>query len=348
MTSHPLTSMAIADLCQQLALLLKAGVSVADGLFLLADEENDPQTKSMLSSAAAQVDQGTYLSVAFEAAGYFPSHVIGLLQVGEQAGRTEETLLALARYYEDRARMNRQLRSALTYPAVLILMMLVVIIVLLSQVLPVFDDIYASLGGSLTGIAGGLLALGDVLRRLLPLFGVLLGLLVAAVLAFSLIPSLRQRFLQLWQRHFGDRGISRKMNDARFAQALSMAFSSGLPLEESISMASALLADCPAAVNRSKDCLERLTAGEELAAALSQSVMLPPSACRMLTLGLRAGTADTTLEEIARRLSDEAEEALQAKVAMVEPALVLITSLLVGAILLAVMLPLMNIMKAIG
>lgn len=348
MTSFHISSTAIADLCQQLALLLKAGVSLADGLFLLADEESDPQIRSILSAAAKQMDQGAYLSAALEVAGGFPAHVIGLLQVGEQAGRIEETLLALSRYYEDRARMNRQLRSALTYPAVLILMMLAVIVVLLSQVLPVFDDIYASLGGRLTGIAGGLLALGDGLRRSLPFLGVLLGVVVIAVLAFSLVPSLRQRFLQLWQRHFGDRGISRKMNDARFAQALSMAFSSGLPLEESISMASTLLADCPAAIRRSTDCQDRLAAGEELATALSQSAMLPPSACRMLTLGLRAGTGDTTMEEIARRLSEEAEEALQAKVALVEPALVLITSLLVGAILLAVMLPLMHIMKAIG
>lgn len=342
------TNMAISDLCHQLALLLRAGVRQSDGLFLLAEEENDPTYKKILTNIAEQVQEGAFLAEAFAQTECFPLHVIGLLEVGERVGRTEETLFSLARYYEDRERMNRQLRNALTYPAILLLMMLVVIVVLLSRVLPVFDDVYASLGGSLTGLAGGLLALGNLLNAIMPFLGILLGLFVIAVLFFSLSQLLRNKVLQFWQTHWGDRGVSRKMNDARFAQALTMAFSSGLPLEEGVTLAGSLLADCPSAAERCQRCRARLEAGDDLAAALGESAMLPPYACRMLTLGLRAGTGDTTMEEISRRLSEEAQEALENKVAMIEPALVLITSVLVGAILLAVMLPLMHIMKAIG
>ena len=76
--------------------------------------------------------------------------------------------------------------------------------------------------------------------------------------------------------------------------------------------------------------------------------MLPASICRLLILGVRSGTSDAVMEDISRRLSSEANQALEKKVAQVEPTLVLVTSLLVGAILLSVMLPLMNIMAAIG
>ena len=76
--------------------------------------------------------------------------------------------------------------------------------------------------------------------------------------------------------------------------------------------------------------------------------MLPAASCRLLMLGLRSGTGDRVMEEISRRLSDEADQALEHRVAQVEPTLVLVTSLLVGAILLSVMLPLMHIMTAIG
>lgn len=348
MKEFQLSNMAIADLCQQLALLLKAGVRLSDGLFLLSEEESNPHIRTMLHTSAAQVDEGAYLSDAFIQADCFPNHVTSLLKVGEETGRTEETLLALSHYYESRERMNRQLRNALTYPAILLFMMLAVIVVLLSRVLPVFNDVYASLGGSLTGLAGGLLALGNFLNTIMPFLGILLALLVLAIVLFSVIPGLRTKILRLWQVYFGDKGVSRKMNDARFAQALSMAYCSGLPFEECVSLAGALLKDCPLAVKRSEDCRARLDAGADLAAALGESGMLPPSACRMLTLGMRAGTGDTTMEEISRRLSEEARESLETKVAMVEPALVLITSILVGAILLAVMLPLMHIMKAIG
>lgn len=348
MKTVTLPPMVIADLCQQLALFLKAGISLYDGLFLLAEEEQDPQIRSMLTACAQQVEGGSYLSTAFQAAGVFPTHVIGLLQVGEEVGRTEETLQSLSHYYEEQDRMNRQLRNALTYPTILIFMMLIVIIVLLSKVLPVFDDVYASLGGSLTGIGGSLLALGDFINTSMPYLFALLALIIAGILLFSASPLLRHKAVRLWQHYFGDRGVSRKRNDAKFAQAMAMALNSGVPVEQGILLASSLLEDCPAAVSRCQDCRARLDAGEDLPDALKASGMLPPSACRMLTRGLRAGTADSVMDDIARRLSDEAHDTLEKRVAMIEPALVLITSLLVGAILLSVMLPLMNIMKAIG
>ena len=92
----------------------------------------------------------------------------------------EESLTALADYYDERCRMERRLRSAVLYPAVILLLMLVVMVVLLTKVLPVFNDVYASLGGRLTGVAGGLLALGQALDAALPW---LCGLLVLAVSA---------------------------------------------------------------------------------------------------------------------------------------------------------------------
>ena len=86
----------------------------------------------------------------------------------------------------------------------------------------------------------------------------------------------------------------------------------------------------------------------DLAAALRETEMLPAAACRLLAPGVRGGTGDAAMGEIARRLSEEAENALARKTGRVEPALVLGTSLLVGAILLSVMLPLTHIMTAIG
>lgn len=343
-----LTNMEIADLCNQLALFLHAGVRLNDGLYLLSEEESNSQYKDFLQDIARQVENGMSLHAAFEETGRFPFHVTRLLAVGERTGRTEETLTGLFHYYEEQEHRNRLLRSALTYPAILLLMMVIVIVVLLSKVLPVFEDVYASLGGSLSGLAGGLLAFGNILNAIMPCLCILLILVLLIVLLFAVLPSLRSKVIAFWQKHFGDKGISRKMNDAKFAQALSMAYSSGLPLEECITLAGSLLENCPGAFKRCEACRARLDDGFELAAALKETELLPASSCKLLALGIRAGTGDNTLEEIALRLSNEASEALEAKISTVEPALVLITSVLVGAILLTVMLPLINIMKAIG
>lgn len=348
MHSLELSNLETADLCRELALLLHSGISAGDALYLMAEEEKDPRLHPLLAGMASAMDAGNYLHQAFEQAGCFPVYVTGLIRVGEEVGRTEETLNALAGYYEGREKMQRQIVSSLTYPAILLLLMLIVIVVLLSKVLPVFNEIYMSLGGQLTGIAGGLLLLGQFLNRAMPVLCVLLGMILAAAALLYLHRGLRGRITAFWRRRWGDRGIARKMNNAQFAQALSMGFSSGMLPEDSVDMAAVLLQDCPDAAARCAKCRDLLLEGTELAAALGSCGLLSLSACRLLTLGMRSGTGDSVIEEIARRMEDDARQALDSAVSKVEPALVLVTSGLVGVILLSVMLPLMNIMTAIG
>ena len=166
--------------------------------------------------------------------------------------------------------------------------------------------------------------------------------------ALCLHQGFRAKVTKGYRNNWGDRGIARKMNNARFAQALSMGFCSGMVLEDAVQLASQLLCDIPNAARRCEICREKLLEGADLAEALGETELLSPSACRLLTLSLRSGTGDGTMEQIAQRMEEEARQALEDAVAKVEPALVLVTSGLVGVILLSVMLPLMNIMTAIG
>ncbi len=343
-----LSHMEISAICRELALLLHAGVGIGSGLALLAEEETGTSLKALLADLSKRVDEGEPLSSALRASGRFPAYVTGLTEVGERSGRMEEALQSLSRYYDDREQMDRRIRGALLYPSVLLVLMLVVIVVLLSQVLPVFDEVYASLGGQLTGVAGGLLALGRVLDTAMPVLCALLLVVVVFLGAFSVSAAFREGVFARWRRWRGDRGISRKTNDARFAQALAMGLGSGLPLEESMDLAAQLLEEVPGAAARCRDCRARLEQGGALAETMRQTGVLPAAACRLLALGVQSGSADTVMEEIAARLSREAGQAIEDRASQVEPALVLVCSILVGAILLSVMLPLMDIMTAIG
>jgi len=343
-----LTNEEISGLCLSLSMLLHAGVGAGDGLFLLAEDEERPVEKEVLTELAAMADRGMTLSETFRESGVFPSYVPGLVYAGEMTGRLEESLAALAAYYEDRMRMERQIRQALLYPSMLLLVMLAVIVVLLVKVLPVFDAVYGQLGSSLTGIAGGLLSLGVFLERMMPL---LLGLLIlasAGLLLFSASSSVRSKILLFWRCHFGGRGISEKMNTARIAQVLSMGLGSGLPIESAMELAASLMEDIPSAKERCQACAAALSQGAPLHRALRQHGVLPQAECRLLEVGMKGGLGDSAMEGISRRLMEESEEALQKKVGQVEPALVMFTSVLVGLILLSVMLPLVHIMSAIG
>ncbi len=343
MTTIRFTDEDTAFFCTQLSLLLHAGVSTGDALALLAEEEKED---GLLAALAQKADLGSTLSDALKESGAFPAYLCGLVEVGEQTGRVEEALSSLAGYYEDRVRLRRRVRSAVLYPAVMLALMLVVIGVLLVKVLPVFDDVYASLGGRLTGVAGGLLALGRGLERAVPVLGGILLLLLLFGLGVAFLPSLRERLSLWWQERYGDKGVARQLNTARLAQALAMGMASGLPVEEAVDLSANLME--AGAKRRCQDCSRLLGEGRDLSEALRESSLLPPRQCRVLELGQRGGVGDRSMAKIAEDLSEEGEAALDALVSRVEPALVLVCSLLVGLILLSVMLPLMNIMAAIG
>ena len=343
MKEKKLPPAALSTLCLELSLLLHAGVGLGDALTLLSEESGE-EYRALLSGMSERVDEGAALASAMRETGRFPVYVCGLIDVGEKTGRTEEALSALSRYYEERMRLNRRIRSALLYPAIMLLLMLIVIGVLLVKVLPIFDDVYASLGGQLTGVAAGLLILGRWLDGAMPVLWLLLAVIAALLVAFTVVPSFQARVAALWRRKW----VSRKLSDAQLAQALAMGMSSGLPLEEAVDLASGLMAEIPQAQARCKDCRTRLDQGDKVSQAMRDSRLLPPASCHLLELAQRSGSGDTAMERIAASLQEEGEAALEDRVSRVEPALVLVCSVLVGLILLSVMLPLMHIMSAIG
>lgn len=332
----------------QLALFLHAGAQSGGALALLAEESPSPETAGLLNTMAADVDGGGTLSGAMEQSGAFPREAWSLLAVGEKTGRSEETLRALSRYYDRKAQMDRRLRAALLYPSLLLLILLAVIVVLLTRVLPIFSEVYASLGGQLTGVAGALLRVGLALGRFTPLLCVLLVLCALFVALFAGVDRFRGKTLELWSGLRGESPMARKQNLALFAQGLSMALSAGLPPQDAVTTAASLLPARSPLRERCARCARSMAAGESTGKALRAHQILPPAECRLLELGLATGSGEDAMEEAARRLDRAAEDSLERSVSRVEPAMVLGASLLVGAVLLAVMLPLANIMTAIG
>jgi len=118
--------------------------------------------------------------------------------------------------------------------------------------------------------------------------------------------------------------------------------------EEAAELAAQLLADVPQAAQRCRACAEAIAAGTDLSDAMREAGLLPAASCRLLTVGIRSGSGDQVMEDIALQLSREASRALDTKVSRIEPAIVVLCSVLVGIILLAVMLPLLHILSAIG
>jgi len=335
------------QICRGLALLLHAGIGLNHGLFLLADDRQGWE-KDILLQMGEKLDQGVDLATAAEESGAFPAQSVGMLRMGQNSGRLEQSLNALARYYQQKLRLQQALKNAVTYPGILLLLILVVVGVLLVKVLPIFHDVYASLGGQLTGLAGVLLRVGKGLKAALPVLCILLLVLLAAGLLLFFVPALRQRILDPLRRLWEDKGVWKKMNNARFARAMELGLGSGLPAEEAAELAASLFDKDSSPAARCMESARLLRQGESLNKALGDTELLPPVYCRMLQLGLQGGSGDEVMSEIADRMEEDALQAMDNTVSRIEPTMVLAAGVLVGGILFSVMVPLLHIMTAIG
>lgn len=335
----------IQAFCGALAHLTHAGIGLSDAFMLLKEGETDKDLAQMLSQMARQADDGASLAQIVEQSGRFPEYVSSLLTVGQQVGKQEQTLTVLAQYYDNRAKLGRQLRNALLYPAALLLVLLVVVVVLLVWVLPVFDGVYAQLGGEMTGLAKGFLLFGQLLRRLLPLLCVLVA--VAGV-ACAVAP-VRRSFVRLWRQLLGDRGVHRKVLSARFVQALSMALSSGMLIQDALELASSLTKGENAAFERRcKACIQAVNGGMSLPQALQDNGFLRPAERRLLDAGRRSGKLNAVMQQLANGMAEESQDAVAQQMGRIEPAIVAAACLLIGGVLITVMLPLVQILTGIG
>lgn len=338
----------ISDISLEMAMLLHGGVGSEECLYLLLEDETDKRIKKVYENMAQVLAEGNSLSQAMKESHAFPEYVCQMVETGEQTGRLEQAFRSLSAYYLQQTQLTEEVRSALAYPSMLFIMMLMIIGVLLIKVLPVFNEVYQQLGGTMDGMAAVLLVWGQRLAKCLPIIGGILILILIFSVVILASSNVRTKLASVWCDHFGSRGILARISTVRFTEAMAMSMMSGLNMEQAFSLAMQFSFGGKKVRQHYQACLQQLEQGEPMAVCFRENRILPPNLCRILELGIRSGTVDEAMKEIASRLNESTQRQLQKKVGAIEPAIVIVTSILVGIILLAVMMPLINIMTTLG
>lgn len=337
----------LSSFCMEMSLCLKAGISLSEGIYMLAADETDKDLKEMLDGIYKKMDEGSSFEDALKSAECFPKYVIDMVEIGTKTGRLEDVMRALSGYYTRQEQITASIKNAVVYPFVLMFMLLLVIGVLVVKVLPIFNDVYNELGAEMSAIAVTIMNIGTAVTQYAAvILGVVVALVVIGVIV-SAVPSLSLKAVTLWNKVTAGRKVSKKISSARFASGMAMTLASGLDTDESLDMVERITEN-PVMLGRIKKCRELMASGELFVDAISKAEIFPSLYCRMLSIGFKTGTADTVMEEIARRSEVEVNEDIESIINKVEPTLVIIMSLIVGLILLSVMLPLMSIMTSIG
>jgi type IV pilus assembly protein PilC len=332
----------------ELSMLTKSGVMPADALTMLLEDEHSREGKEVLQSLYDKVLKGAALSASFRDSGFFPDYMISMTEFGEKTGRTVEALEALSEYYERRDRLNVSIRNALIYPTTLAIMMFAAMLILIIYVLPVFNDVFSMMGSQMPPFAVALMSIGTWLEGASAVIAVILVALALFALVLWVMPGLRGSIIGSLKNVWGGSKLFTKISASRFTSVMALSVKSGLDMEESVKLASNVSGGTKASDARNSECLRLLKQGKNLPEAMGESGILSGKDARMLAVGFKSGRTDDAISEIARRNDVGAQDDIARVVGRIEPVLVIVTSVIVGVVLLSVMLPLISIMRIIG
>ncbi len=333
----------LSILCEQIALILRAGLPLHDGMEALCDNYKTTRYEENFSALYQSVLASGSLYESMKTANIFPDYLIEMTGIGEKTGEMQGVMEQMAEYYEREAKIRKAIQNAVTYPLILIVMMVVLIAVLIVQVLPIFEQVLRSMGIGMDSSSGAWMNVGLGLGK-----GVLVvtGALIVLALAFIVVLKFNKntsaknfvfRMIAPLQR------LNNKLYASRFAANMAMMLKSGYPLDESLELIRGIISD--EGVNQKIDkCRECMQQGMSFPEAVEQIGLFEKLHCRMIRVGFQAGQTDVVMSKLAEIYEEEMDDAINRVVSIIEPSLVALMSVIIGAILLAVMLPLLSIM----
>ncbi len=335
----------IASFCHQMTMILHAGISSYEGISLMCDDSENKEVLLQLSPIKEALGEGQSFYNALITSQSFPEYFLDMILIGEKSGRLEEVLNTLGIHYERLHENSENIKNAVSYPFIMIMMMLLVVLVLITQVLPIFNRVFEQLGSSLTGFSKVVLNIGKALSTYSYVF---IGIVIVALILYFFFTRSqigKQKFYDFMTRFSMTRQISLKMALSQFTSGLSIALSSGLDINESITMAKRLVKHKE--LNKRIEKVQELSVTKDIATSLCDAQVLTGMYARLIKIGYKTGGIDNILLDISSRYDDETNERMTHIISIIEPTLVAILSIMVGLILLSIMMPLIGIMSSL-
>lgn len=342
-----LTNEETAFFCEQLAMILEAGIPIADGVEVLAADAGDKRFQEISDTLASFMNEDMTLFDAMEKSGIFPDYAVKMVKIGALTGRLEDTLNGLADYYSKRAELRQTVKSSVTHPLMLLAMMTVVIVVMVIKIIPMFRDIFFQFDDSAAEAVEGSItfAYNIGLGVMIALAAVLVITLVTAVL--MKIPSARKGLKSFASNFVLTKNLSETMAMADVTNAISMMASCGISSEQSLEMVQGLTVN-KTVQKRIKECEKLVVDGEYFADAIAKSKLLPSIYAHSLKVAYKSGSFDTAWQKISERFTQECDRKIYGAVSFIEPVIIGILAVIIGSVLLAVMLPMTDIITTIG
>ncbi len=339
-TGRGIGALETASFLEQLATLLAAGMPLVDALGSIAQGMESARGRQIVSALRRQVLEGGALAAALQAQG-FDATICNMVAAGEETGRLDAVAARLSELLERRRQWRQDLLSAVLYPLIVTGFGLLVMTFLLTVVVPQVSGVFARAGGHLPWLTQMLIAVSDGLRA----HGLeLLLFVVIGVIAYRL--ALRNKRVQLFRDRLllslpGLGRLLRKIETARYARTLGMLLAGGVPALAALKIAAPSVSLLPMQQTVAA-AQESLREGGSLSDELERSNDVPHLAVRLIAVGEQSGKLDSMLLRVADIFERDSARQLKRLVTVLEPLLVMLMAVLVGALALAILLPIME------
>ena len=337
----------LAVMSRQMATMIGAGLSLLRTLNILADQTENSALAKILGQVRDEVETGVSTSDAFaKHSEVFPPLMVSMIRAGEAGGFLEGSLDSIAINFEKEVKLKGKIKSALTYPVIVLIMSLVSVVAMLVFIVPVFQKMFASLGGKLPLPTMMLVYLSQAMVWIGPL-------IIVIFIAFSIwwpknknTERVRKRLdpLKLRLPVFGL--LMKKIAIARFSRNFSDMIRAGVPILRALQIVGETSGNW--VIQRSlEEVADSVRQGYSLSAPLSDHPVFPPMVTQMIAVGEDAGSLEVMLNKIADFYDQEVEAATEQLTAMIEPLMVAFLGVVIGSMVIALYLPIFNISKLI-
>ncbi len=342
---NTLSDLEISAFCEQLGFMVKAGISLQEGLMLLGTDSKSTHGKELTERLLDSVEMGGTLAYALKESGEFPKYMVNMVEIGETSGRLDQVLESLRIYYERNEAISRNIRSAVTYPLVMIAMMVAVVLIIIVEVMPVFQGVFQQLGSEVPPFVQGIIDFGSALSQYAAIIIIAIGAIIALFFIVRALRKDKDNAGTLSSRLF--KKTSAVIASGRFASAMSLMLGSGMDVDSALDMTMEVV-DSKHVRDKILEIKQHTNEGEGFAESIVRTGMFSGLYGKMIVVGFKTGSLDTVMERIAAHYEEEANRKISSLVSAIEPTLVAAMSIVVGMILLSVMLPLMGVMSSIG
>ena len=333
---------------RQLATMISAGVPLLESLEVLQEQADTAGFRFVLDAVIDSVRGGTDLSMALEKyPKAFQSIYVSMVRAGEVSGQLDEILVRLAEYMEASEKLKRDIRAAMTYPVISLVLVLGITMFLMIGIVPKFKDIFDSLEIDLPGVTKTVMAISHGLKNNIGIMFAAVAGLVALVTVWkrSNMGARQWDWIILHTPVFGP--LFQKVALSRFSRTFATLIKSGVPILGALEIVSAtagnrIISDT---IDNAK---ENVRQGHTLAEPLMESKVFPPMVTRMVQIGEKSGSLEQLLEKISDFYDDQVNSSVKALTSMIEPIMISIMGFLVGGIVLAVFLPIFELQKQLG